>query len=243
MAGAPRGEVVGQGHKMAAGRPDGDVATGAAGAFAERMTDPVPLTGSAKSPRTERGERTRRKILDAARTEFGNRGFSETGIGDITRRAKVALGTFYTYFDSKEEVFRALVRDMSEQVRVAVAPAFAHGRGTLESEEKALTAFLAFVSEHQQVYRIIDEAEFVDPAGFRDHYETTAARIAERLEEGSASGAMSAPRDPLEAEVRAWAIMGMNVFLGLRFGVWGREDSAVVAEAANRLLGEGLKPR
>ncbi|WP_342665813.1 TetR/AcrR family transcriptional regulator [Sphingomonas astaxanthinifaciens] len=228
---------------MTSGRPDGDVAMVASDALAERMTDAAPLAGSAKSPRTQRGERTRRKILDAARTEFGNRGFSDTGIGDITRRAKVALGTFYTYFDSKEEVFRALVRDMSEQVRVAVAPAFADGRGTLQSEEKALAAFLAFVGEHQQVYRIIDEAEFVDPAGFRSHYESTAARIAERLEEGSATGAMSAPRDPLEAEVRAWAIMGMNVFLGLRFGVWGREDSAVVAEAANRLLGEGLKPR
>jgi hypothetical protein len=47
-------------------------------------------------------------------------------------------------------------------------------------------------------------------------------------------------RDPLEAEVRAWALMGMNVFLGLRFGVWGKEDPAEVAAAANRLLREGL---
>jgi hypothetical protein len=51
-------------------------------------------------------------------------------------------------------VFRALVRDMSEQVRVAVAPSFAGERGTLASEERALAAFLAFVREHQQVYPI-----------------------------------------------------------------------------------------
>ena len=37
-------------------------------------------------------------------------------------RAKVALGTFYTYFDSKEALFAALVRDMSRQVRDHVAP-------------------------------------------------------------------------------------------------------------------------
>jgi hypothetical protein len=49
--------------------------------------------------------------------------------------------------------------------------------------------------------------------------------------------------DPLEAEVRAWAVMGMNVFLGLRFGVWGTEDAGEVAAAANRLLRDGLAER
>jgi AcrR family transcriptional regulator len=203
----------------------------------------VPLTNDSKAPRTARGETTRRKILDAARAEFGTRGFGDTGIIEITRRAKVALGTFYTYFDSKEEVFRALVRDMSEQVRMAVAPALAEGRGTLEGEERALAAFLAFVSKQQQVYRIIDEAEFVDPEGFRSHYETTAARIAERLAEGSAAGHLTAPENELAAEVRAWALMGMNVFLGLRFGVWGSEDAGKVAAAANALLRQGLAKR
>jgi len=199
-----------------------------------------PATNEAKTPRTARGERTRRRILDAALAEFGGRGFADTGIVDITRRAKVALGTFYTYFDSKEEVFRALVRDMSEQVKLAVAPAFGDRKGTLEGEEKALAAFLAFVGKHQQVYRIIDEAEFVDPAGFREHYETTAARIAERLADGAGNGLVAPAADPLDAEVRAWAIMGMNVFLGLRFGVWGNEDPVAVAAAGNRLIRDGL---
>jgi AcrR family transcriptional regulator len=65
-------------------------------------------TGAAKTPRTPRGERTLRKILDAAREEFGDRGFSDSSIVGITQRAGVALGTFYTYFDSKEELFKAL---------------------------------------------------------------------------------------------------------------------------------------
>src|SRR3954466_5714006 len=76
-----------------------------------------------KAPRTARGERTLRKILDAARDEFGEQGFNDSSIVGITQRAGVALGTFYTYFDSKEEVFSALVKDMSAQVRDHVAPA------------------------------------------------------------------------------------------------------------------------
>ena len=43
------------------------------------------------------------------------------------------------------------------------------------------------------------------------------------------------------ASQTAWAIMGMNVFLGLRFGVWGKEDASAVTAAANRLLSGGLR--
>jgi AcrR family transcriptional regulator len=134
-----------------------------------------------KAPRTARGERTLRKILEAAREEFGERGFSDASIVGITSRAKVALGTFYTYFDSKDALFRALVADMSAQVRDHVAPAFKDARDGIDAERRALAAFLEFASRHKQVYRVIDEAEFVDPAGFRQHYETTASRIAARL--------------------------------------------------------------
>ena len=197
-----------------------------------------------KAPRTARGERTLRRILDAALSEFGERGFAESSIASITQRAEVALGTFYTYFDSKEALFAALVRDMSEQVRLAVAPAIVGASDALDLEQRALAAYLDFVHEHREVYRIIDEAEFVDPDGFRAHYLNTAARIVDRLRGGAGRGELRADLaagDPLEREVAAWAIMGMNVFLGLRFGVWGREDAGAVAAAANRMLSQGLR--
>ena len=46
---------------------------------------------------------------------------------------------------------------------------------------------------------------------------------------------------PGDNEVRAWAIMGMNVFLGLRFGVWN-QDRAIdeVVATTEALLREGL---
>src|SRR6476661_7851121 len=116
-----------------------------------------------KTPRTARGERTLRKILDGAREEFGERGFADSSIVGITQRAGVALGTFYTYFDSKEALFQALVRDMSAQVRDNVGPALAQGKDALDRERRALEAFLRFAREHRDIYRIIDQSEFVDP--------------------------------------------------------------------------------
>ena len=207
-------------------------------------TEPMPRALSpasqGKAPRTARGERTLRKILDAASAEFGKRGFHESSIVGITTRAKVALGTFYTYFDSKEAVFAALVGDMSAQVKTHAAPAFEGAADALDAERRALAAYLRFVVGHKEVYRIIDEAEFVDPAGFRNHYETTANRIAARLAAATAKGELRDEGD-LANEVRAWALMGMNVFLGLRFGVWDNADPDQVAAYANAMLRDGLE--
>lgn len=198
------------------------------------------MASEGKTPRTARGEKTLRKILDAALGEFGERGFRESSIVGITSRAKVALGTFYTYFDSKEAVFAALVGDMSRRVRDHVAPMLGQARDGLDGERLALEAYLDFVAGHKEVYRIIDEAEFVDPVGFRSHYETTASRIAARLQAAAQRGEIG-ERDEFATEVRAWALMGMNVFLGLRFGVWGTAPAASVAAEINSLLRHGLE--
>jgi AcrR family transcriptional regulator len=177
----------------------------------------------------------------AALAEFGQRGFHDSSIVGITSRAKVALGTFYTYFDSKEAVFSALVDDMSAQVRDYVYPVFEGAVDDLDGERRALAGYLRFVVDHKEVYRIIDEAEFVDPAGFRAHYESSANRIAARLRAATDKGEVKDSGE-LANEVRAWAIMGMNVFLGLRFGVWGTGDPDEVAAHANAMLRAGLEP-
>ena len=192
---------------------------------------------AAKTPRTDRGRRTRRALLDAAATEFGDHGFASASISGITRRAGTALGSFYTYFDSKEAVFRALVADLSAQVGAAAGDAVAAAPDAMAAERAALTSFLRFTREHREIYRIVDEAEFVDPSSWRAHYEGTAARILARLTAGWQRGELA--RAPVEAD--AWAIMGANVFLGLRFGFW--DDSAdleAVADHANELIARGL---
>ena len=97
-------------------------------------TMPAEGASAGKEPRTARGRKTLRAILDAAAAEFGEKGFHEGSISGITRRAGVALGSFYTYFDSKDDVFRALVRDMSEQVREHVAPVLKGAPGQIAAE-------------------------------------------------------------------------------------------------------------
>jgi AcrR family transcriptional regulator len=201
----------------------------------------IDATASAgKAPRTDRGRRTLRALLDAAAEEFGEKGFHDGSISGITRRAGVALGSFYTYFDSKDAIFRALVRDMSDQVRDRVAPAIRAAPDQIAAERAGLLSFLEFVRGHKEIYRIIDEAEFVDPAAYREHYETTVTRITARLIAARGKGEIAADLGDDDLEILAWASMGANVFLGLRYSVWDSADPASVAAVANRLFQKGI---
>lgn len=196
---------------------------------------PAPVPGANKVPKTERGRRTLRALLNAAAEEFGEKGFHDAAISQITARAGVATGSFYVYFDSKEAIFQALVRDLSGQVKDFVAPRIAAAPDQIAAEQAGQLAYLEFVRQHKEIYRIIDESEFVDPAAYREHYTKSATRLQSAMERGEISDG--------DCEVRAWALMGINVFLGLRYGVWGDEAPEDVVREAGRFITEGLAPR
>lgn len=68
---------------------------------------PADLT----SPRWQRRPDARpEEILDAAQTVFGECGFARAKLDDVARLAGVSKGTVYLYFDSKESLFREMVR-------------------------------------------------------------------------------------------------------------------------------------
>lgn len=80
---------------------------------ADEATDSAP---GRPAPRTQRGIRTRNALLVAAREVFERDGFLDAKISDITGTAGTASGSFYTYFDSKEEVFTAVVEQVQEEM-------------------------------------------------------------------------------------------------------------------------------
>jgi len=118
-------------------------------------------------PKTGRGEMTRRKILDAAKREIGRRGFAEASISTITAEAGVAQGTFYIYFRTKEDVMRELVLHMGRMLRHHLTEATAGAKNRLEAEKLGLRAFLDFVRKNPDLYKVVEESQFVDPAIYR----------------------------------------------------------------------------
>ena len=192
---------------------------------------------SDKLPKTRRGRKTREKLLHAAEAEFGERGFPEASIASITQRAGVALGTFYVYFESKEEIFRALVSYMGELTRQWIGERVAESPDRLAAERRGVEAFIEFVRTHRNLYRVVSMAQFVAEDAFRDYYNIFASAYEENLERAAAAGEIREG----DSEVWSWALIGMTVFLGMRFADWDEDRPAEeIAAAVSDLVSKGM---
>lgn len=178
---------------------------------------PRPSAPSAGAPAT-RGELTRHKLLEAAEACFGKRGFYATSVADITRKAGVALGTFYTYFSSKTEILSELVRRINAILRAELRAAIAGLKDRREIERSGFRAFFEFASRHRDIYRIVREAEFIDEAVARWYYQSLALRYIEGLKRGIKRGEIR----PIRLETLAYSLLGIGHFLGLRLIIWSR---------------------
>jgi hypothetical protein len=65
-------------------------------------------------------------------------------------------------------------------------------------------------------------------------------RIAARFKAGRGKGEIAADLSDRDLDILSWAVMGANVFLGLRFEVWSSADAKRVADVTSRLLRKGL---
>ena len=91
------------------------------------------------APRSRKGAETRARLLEAAKEVFEEDGFLDARISDISKRAKLSHGSFYHYFDSKEQIFREVAE---AQERMLTAP---------PDEQKSMNA--RAVSERERIRR------------------------------------------------------------------------------------------
>lgn len=200
----------------------------------------MTISDTIPAPKTSRGERTRQRLLVAAERQIGARGFAETSVVSITHEARVAQGTFYVYFRSKEDVLRELVQRMGQRLRRALTRATAGITDRLEAERQGLHAFFAFVRKNRNLYRVVEEAQFVDEAIYRKYYLDFAAGYRTALEAAVVRGDIT----PGDAEARAWALMGVSHMAGRRFALWETEAPfEPVVEALFDFIAHGLAPR
>jgi AcrR family transcriptional regulator len=199
----------------------------------------MPTAVATKTPKTARGQKTRRAILAAAEKVIGRDGFAAASISEITREAQVGQGTLYIYFKSKDDIFRELVLEMGRMVRHAMSEAVVGAGDRLEVEGEGLKAFLKFVAAHPNLYRVIQQAMFVAPDAYRAYFETFANGYREALLRAESAKEIS----PGDAEVRAWALMGVAKSLGERLVVFGATQAIdETVDAAADLIRNGLRP-
>ena len=94
---------------------------------------------------------SRRTILEAAISEFSKKGYKETSVADIMSTADLGIGTFYNYFNSKEDLLFSLLGRLGETIRMALAEARAAERTSLELLEVGAHVTAKFLDENRFV--------------------------------------------------------------------------------------------
>ena len=198
------------------------------------------ISSKSLQAKTSRGEATRQKLLAAAEEIFGTKGYFRTSVVDITLKAGVAQGTFYVYFPGKKDIFEELVKELSHNLRQEISRAVTGVKNRMEAEERGLAAFFVFIKEHRNLYRIVQEAQFVDEELYKWYYRRFAQGYLKGLEGAMTSGEFRY----LDPETVAYALIGMAEFLGRRWVLWEeREMPPEVLEAALTMVMQGLLPR
>jgi len=129
-----------------------------------------PLAGSLEvrgsTPASPKGRRTRQRLLEAARTVFERDGFLAARVADIATEAGVSHGTFYTYFDSKTEIFRVLVADVMALVYDTrhddPDPGSGEDLTALERIERGNRQFVHVYREHGAMLALMEQAVAYD---------------------------------------------------------------------------------
>lgn len=107
--------------------------------------------------RTERRRiATRARLLAAARTVFARQGLAEATIAQIAEEADLGFGTFYLYFPTKEDAYRAVVTEgfaeLSERLDATQAQAAASGQAWWQVVRLSVATYFAFAAENRELF-------------------------------------------------------------------------------------------
>ena len=97
----------------------------------------------------------REEIIEAAIKLFGRKGFDATRAEDIATAAKLAKGTVYLYFKSKEAIYSAAVSEAVRSLQVEIAERSAGAGSFRERIATAIRVRLEFWPEHEGIYRLL----------------------------------------------------------------------------------------
>ncbi len=111
------------------------------------------------------------KLIHAGIKLFGRDGYYETSVYDIAREAGFSVGTFYIYFNSKENLISEIVELIGRSTRFYLKKNIDPGLNRLDQELQGMYLFLHIFYLNRNFYEIVREAEFVVNKDVKTYYD------------------------------------------------------------------------
>jgi len=159
-------------------------------------------------PRVDRDVK-RAELASAAARVFGERGVAGTAVSDIVRAAGVAQGTFYLYFDSKDDVLLAVAERFVADVGTAMEASVSGSEVSAPERLRTLVAALSGLAASPANSSMAELLHRRENQALHDRLTEPLARrlfalVDEIVTQGVAEGSMHVP-DPGSA---AWFVLG-----------------------------------
>ncbi len=179
---------------------------------------------------TPRGQRTRAKLVKAARALFEKKGYLDTNINDISARARVAYGTFYTYFSSKEEIFEEVVHELVASFRAVVHSEPEAGPEPASHMARANRGYLRAYRQNAAMMAVLEQVATFSPKLAqvrRDSRRYWVERNQQAIRGWQAQGLVSLEIDPYYAASALGSMVDRSAYLWIVLGEPYDEEIAV----------------
>ena len=195
------------------------------------------------SPRREKSEKIRNALFEAAAKMVGRYGYADASVARITTAAKIAQGSYYTYFPSRQALLDELLPTLGDEMLAHIATAVGDERDEVAREEKRFRGFFEFLQRRPAFFRILNEAEFFAPKGFRRHFDNISTNYRKALSRARDRGALAHFTDE-EVEPLVFLLMAARSYTSMRYayaaGGKVKPPPEALISAYGKLLRHGL---
>ena len=174
------------------------------------------LSPKAKRTKAQRAAEMRQSILDAAAHVVGRRGYAEASISRITEKAGIAQGTFYLYFDSRQDLLDQLLPDVGREMLEFIRDAVHGASDFYEVEERGFRAFFQYCKKNPGFFRILNEAEVAAPKGYKKHFDLLVKHYVASMKRSIERGEITEFSDK-ELEALAYMMMASRSYLYMAY--------------------------
>jgi AcrR family transcriptional regulator len=203
------------------------------------LARPLPRTApKLVGKREQTKQQNRQTILEAARNVFAELGFGATTVRDIIRATPLASGTFYNYFQSKEEVFQAIQDESALSIRPLLHEERARATTVEEFISGTFRTFFEFVVSDRANYRTLRRN--TDTLRVRVDTPETIAGF-EELREDLISAIAKGLFPAVDADFLMASIVGVAFELAERMSRREIVDPSFAAEFATALFLGGIR--
>lgn len=147
----------------------------------------------------------RQQILEAAKNLFADKGFEATNVRDIINESELSPGTFYNYFQSKEEIFEVLTTEIIGDVRAQIQKSYKDVKMDRAEINRSLKSFFQVFLGNPRLMKFLSRNQsYMRDLRSKGRFDEMLKDLEKALEDGVKSGMLP----PVPVKIVAIAVFG-----------------------------------